>query len=232
MSRFEVDEALLEERPSIQVNDIFESQIANAATTSPAPRTKSPGQSKNYLEFVGLVEKAIRAQETAQNVPSSRAVKFSWDRLDDDIESEVITASLTRREPGKFAQGAPFEGSVKHLRPILREVIDDEDNPGYRIAVLGRWFDNLVRFTCWAQTNQEAMERAFWLEKLMEDYKWFFIQSGVQRVYFWSQEEVTIDNDGNKLYGRSLTYYVKTEEITTLSEKTIETVSIELGVGI
>ena len=100
------------------------------------------------------------------------------------MDLETISIRLVRREPGRFSEGRPYEGDVRNLRPILRQVYDDPENPGYKRAEMGYWYDNTVRFTCWARTNKEADARALWFEALMEDYKWFYRLRGVNRVLF------------------------------------------------
>jgi hypothetical protein len=215
MPKYEVPEELLDPNVRISVEHIFNNQIERSLDSS---SSTAPGRARNYYEFLTLVEKALEDYQTRTPIlPISRKLKMSWE-------------SVVKRKPGAFSQGAPFEGSVKNLRPVLREHREDPDNPGYRTAVLGKWFDNSVRFTCWAQTNKEAIQRSFWFEKFMEKYTWFFVASGVPRVLFMEQEEEVIDNDGNKIYGRSLVYFVKTEEITLISEKELEEIVVSLSV--
>lgn len=229
MSRFDPPKELLNSGPKITVvTQAFESQVEKAEQS---PKGTTPGRAKNYFEFLQLVNKALNDYQTRENIIDNQRLRLAWEREDDIADTQSISVTITRREPGTFSQGAPFEGSVRNLRPVLREYKNDPDNPGYRIAVYGKWYDNLVKFTCWASTNAEAIRRSFWFEEFMEKYTWFFVISGVPRVLFMSQEEeVTVDNDGNKLYGRSLIYYVKTEKITTVSEKQLEEIYVSLSV--
>lgn len=227
MTRYSVPDGLAESPTRIRVANLFEKEVSLAQELG---RVTAPGQAKNYFEFLELVNTALVDYQQREGKTESNRIHLTWDKVDDSTQTEVITISLVKREPGRFAQGAPFEGSTKNLRPILRENKKDPENPGYRIAIMGKWYDNLIKFTCWAQTNKEAIERAFWFEEFMEKYTWFFVASGVPRVLFWEQKEETIDNNGNKLYGRSLTYYVKTEDISTISEKELEEIAISLNV--
>jgi len=227
MSKYEIPAELTDPNTRIRVEQIFNQKVERAQDAS---RSVAPGQARNYFDFLSILEKALDDYQTRiPIVPVDRKLKMSWERVDDLSETETVTVSVVKRVPGAFSQGAPFEGSTKNLRPILREHRIDPDNPGYRIAVFGKWFDNLIRFTCWAQTNKEAIQRAFWFEDFMEKYSWFFVASGVPRVIFMEQEEQVIDNDGNKIYGRSLVYFVKTEEITEISEKELEEIVITLS---
>lgn len=232
-TRFDIPKELTEPEPRIRVNvnNIMEG-LLHESQEVPQGRSVTPGQSKNYFEFLELVEQAIQDYENRQDSPFNRKVQLSWERPNLPDETERITISLEERSPGAFAEGAPMEGKVKNLRPFLREKKQSINDPGYLTAVFGKWYDNLIGFTAWAQTNKEAIERAFWLEDFMERYTWFFRASGVGRVLFYSQkEDEFIDNDGQKLYGRRLTYFVRTERITTVDEKTLENIYLNLSVG-
>ena len=232
--RFKLSDETLEEDNEfirVQVHQIMGSLLQEAQEI-PRGRSVTPGQSKTYFQFLELVEKAIRDYESRQRTPFNREVQMSWERPNKAEETERITISLEERTPGAFSEGAPGEGKVKNWRPILREKRQSIENPGYLTAIFGKWYDNLIGFTAWAQTNKEAIERAFWFEDLMEKYTWFFRASGVGRVLFYSQKEDEFtDNDGQKLYGRRLTYFVRTEKITTIDEKTLEQVYLNLSVG-
>ncbi len=220
---------LLVDNRKVKVNQIFESLRENSS--NPLARSKSPGTTKNYFEFCELVEKAVRDYE--RKTKTVTPVTFSWEKPDITESTERITISLVKREPGTVSQGAPLEGGTRNLKPIFREAMPDPDAPGYKKLILGKWYDNVIKFTCWSQTNKEAMMRAFWFEDLMDKYSWFFVQSGVSRVIFMGQEEdKTIDNQGKKLYGRSLLFFVRTEELVTYSEKEIEEIHLNLVVSL
>jgi len=233
-SRFKLPDSLTadEQRIRVNVSQIMGSLVEGAQDVTQG-RSVTPGQSKNYFEFLELVHKAIEDYQNRQKPPFNRRVNLSWERPNLKEETERITISLEERMPGAFSEGAPREGKIKNLRPILREKRQSETDPGYLTAIFGKWYDNLIGFTTWAQTNKEAIERAFWFEDFMEKYTWFFRASGVGRVLFYSQKEDEFtDNDGQRLYGRRLTYFVRTERITTIDEKTLENIYLNLSVGL
>jgi hypothetical protein len=226
---------LTQEQIRMLVNMQFQGQINRAQEIE---KSRAPGVAKNLNEFYGLVKEAIDHREAQENKIDDAKVCYTQDFADVEQHLEGITFSLIRREPGRFSEGAPFEGSVKNLRSILREIKDDPNNPGYKIATFGKWYDNVVRFTCWARTNSEANKRALWFEDLMEDYAWFFTVRGVPRVIFWSRDRDVMEDTTqstasttNKYYGRPLDFYVKTERIRNLSEKTLEKLIINVNVS-
>lgn len=224
MSRFDVPDDLKTNPYRITVQQTFNGVIESAEKL----RSVTPGNTKNYFEFCELLEKALRDYQT--RLAETTRVDLVWEKPDEITEKqEIVSINLVKRSPGQLDQGAPFEGSVKQLRPILRETKSDSDSPGYRKAILGKWHDNLIRFTCWAQTNKEAIARAFWFEEFVDKYTWFFRASGVGRVIYWGQEEdETVNNSGKKLYGRPILYFVRTEELTQVSEKEIEQIYLNL----
>ena len=191
--------------------------------------SRTPRLHKSLNEFYGLVKDAIEHAEASQNIIEDRKVHFTEEDVDSDIKTETITFSLVRREPGAFSRGAPFEGKIKNLRPILREIRDDPESPQHKIFVYGYLHDNVVRFTMWAKTNKTANARALWFESLMLEYSWFFAMSGVGKVLFIGRDEdISIrDDKGQKLYGRPLNYFVKTEDITTAKETIIRKILVK-----
>jgi hypothetical protein len=112
-----------------------------------------------------------------------------------------------------------------------REEGDDKENPGYRYVIKGYWYDNLVRFTCWARSNKAANARAEWFEQLMQEYSWWYALQGVNRVLFWDRgSDIVSVVDGNKWYGRPIDFFVRTEKLRVFSEKELEQILIRLDV--
>jgi hypothetical protein len=225
-----LDDELSEPRPTVIVQQVFE-DLVDVSTVLAPPRTKSLSQAKSLLEFYELVGQAIDNYESRAGTSSDNRVIFTEEEPDTGAGTETITFSVARREPGAFAQGAPMKGAHKNLRPIFRETLDDPNNPGYRITTLGYWYDNIVRFTCWARTNKVANARAEWFEALMEEYSWWFKLQGVDRVLFHGRNtDIVATVSGNKWYGRPLDYFVRTEKVRAFREKTIEEILVKYKV--
>lgn len=209
----------------IEVREVFNNQFGR--NVPPADRTIGPA--KSLTEFYELVSRAISDYESRAGTPIKYHVNFTEEDPDQENETETITFRLMKREPGAFSQGAPFEGEIKNLRPILREKGNDPENPDYQFAVTGYWYDNLIRFTCWARTNKQANKRACWFEDFMEDYTWWFRLQGVSRILFWGRgEDETVTIDNNKWYGRPLNFFVRTEKIRVFEEKKLEQILVNL----
>jgi len=225
-----LSEDLSEEKVKFLVKQGF-NEMASSAQQVDSGRSKTLGQAKSLLEFYDLVDQAIEMHEDRAGVPEQYKVNFTQEEPDFSSETETITFSLSKREPGCFSQGAPFQGQVRNLRAMLREVVDDPENPGYRQLITGYWYENIVQFTCWAKTNKKANSRARWFEDLMEEYAWWFTMQGVSRVIYWGQEAdlVAVVNE-NKWYGRPINFFVKTEKLRVFQEKKMEEILLKLAV--
>jgi hypothetical protein len=195
-------------------------------------RLVSGGAAKNIKEFFDLVEEALSDHQDTLEVSTDNRVSLLYhtERLELDITTETIGAELTKREPGSMGRQAPFDGP-RNLKPLLRDSVDDPENPGYKLLVLGYIHDNMTEFTCWAKTNKEAMARALWFEEFMEQYIWFFEYQGVGKVIYWGQGKDLIysKKNGNILHGRPVRYYVRTETITQKSQKKMEDLIIKVN---
>lgn len=228
-----LDDELTEEEQRIIVQQAFEFVKGDPAQrrTPTGSRSVTPGKAKSLLEFYDLVRQAIVDAETRAGVSEDNRIRFTEEEPDINSQTETIAFSLLKRVPGQFAQGPPFGAEHQNLRPILREEGKDPNVPGYRFAVTGYWYDNLVRFTCWARTNKAANARAEWFENLMEEYTWWFRLQGVSRVIFWGRDaDIVTDVDDNRWYGRPINFFVKTEKVRVFSEKTLEEIFIKLKV--
>lgn len=190
-------------------------------------KTRTPGPAKNILEVMDLIKSAVEDYEERVHATEDSKIHITYEQPDKPTNLEALTIKLIRREPGMFGQGSAFENNTRQLKPLLREEIEDRENPGYKRAIMGQFYDNVLRLTCWARTNKTANDRSLWLETVMEEYVWFFAHSGVNRfLYYGRGPEETITVDGEKIYGRCLDYFVRTEKIITISQKELECIVV------
>lgn len=216
-----------------QVKVIIETQFSNISENAVRiDRTVTPGKTKDIVEVAELIEKAIRDYETRLHTTEEGKVNLVYERPEKDFDGETIAISFAVRAPGAIGQGGPMESKTKNLRPVLREIRDDPDNPGYKRMVLGYYYDNVIRLTCWARTNKVANTRAIWLENLMEEYTWWFVYSGVNRIFYdgW-KTPVVLDINNQRYFGRPIDFFVRTEKLINVSQKTLEEIYIRLALG-
>lgn len=230
-----LNEELTDQDPHIvvqRVTDLWINRTIADQNASQFPRSKTLGKAKSLLDFYDLVRQAIDDYETRKSASTQSKIFFTEEEPDAESTKETIAFSLVKRQPGGFGQGAPFECGIKNLKPILREIGADLDNPTYRTFVMGYWHDNIVRFTSWARTNKAANTRASWFEGLMEEYNWWFVLQGMKRVIYWGQgSDLVLDIKNNRWYGRPIDYYVQTETLRTYSEKELEHILISQDIG-
>lgn len=225
-----LDPKLLKTTSGIKV--VASNQFQGLINRAERPRTTTPGAAKDIIEVMDLIQNAILDCEKRTRTTTDGKIDVVFEYPTKAIDVETISISFQQRVPGGFGQGAPMESSTHNRKAILREVVDDEDNPGYKRAVFGYLYDNVLRLTAWARTNKAANARAIWIETLMDEYMWYFVHSGVNRILFegWQKSEV-LDIGDNTFYGRPIEYYVKTEKITTVSQKTLEDIMINLAIS-
>lgn len=217
------------ERLRIIVETQFDRIVSNAVKSLP---TQTPLPAKTIVEVMDVIDKVIKDFQVRERATEDSKIKVLYKKPDKLIELESITMEVTKRQPGMFGQGRPWENDTRNLRPLLRQEIEDPDNPGYKRAVLGYFHDNELTLTCWARTAKQANERALWLEDLMEDYSWFFVYSGVNRLIYQGRgAEQVQDIQDNKIYGRPIKYFVRTEKLRAISQKEIEEIVIRLSIG-
>lgn len=226
-----LDEELTEDNIKVIVNHVYEITVTQDSSLD--QKTRTVKEAKSLREVYDLIKQVVDDLQRRANTPENYKVTVTEEEPDTKAVTEIITWSLVDRQPGAFGQGAPLEAKVRNQRPVLREEIDDPNNPGYKLGTLGYWHDNIIRLTCWAQTNKAANARAEWLEKLLDEYSWFFKVQGVDRFLFLRRHSdimKTIEN--NKWYGRPIDYFVRTETLRVFSEKTIEQILIDVSVKI
>lgn len=224
-------DALLEESETFKIVAQREFQRL-VETATRVERTRTPRPAKNIVQVMELIQQAFLDYEARTNASEEAKIRVTYEKPDTDQDLETISICLAQRDPGMFAQGSPMSGGtkVKNRRPLLRDILDDPDNPGYKRAVFGFFYDNIVRLTCWARTAKVANERALWVEDVMEEYTWFFVFSGANRVlYDGRRAEVVHDIKGNRFYGRPVDYFVRTEKLRNVSQKVLEQICVQMS---
>jgi len=224
---------LTEDKVRIYTKYVYDAEI-EAKDFLGLPKDRTPRPAKSVSGVYSVVKDIVDNYEKRANTPVSNQVFFTEEELDERItegklQKEIITFSLMKQEPGAFSQGAPFEGRVKNMKPIFREEVDDPANPGFRLTTYGYWYDNILRFTCWAQTNKAANARVEWFQAMIEQYAWYLKTEGVDRFLFWGRtEDIVAQINNDKWYGRPLDYFVRTETLSMFSEKAIEEILLSV----
>jgi hypothetical protein len=213
----------------VQLLQDFEQQ--NEQFIGRGERAKMPQPAKSLDDFIALTKESIEAKEHVDNTPEENKILFTAEYPPTELETVTVSYSLLRREPASTSGGRHFNQQRQEWKPHVREIIDDPNNPGYKLIILGQKFENIVQFIIWAKTNKEANKRATWFEDLMREYAWFIKYKGVNEFYMLERgEDIILDIDQQRVVGRPFHFYVRTEKLTYLSEPTIRRVMLELGI--
>ena len=127
-----VDADLIKVRPAVTLeSETLFYEMVNGSTDV---RDRAPFQAKNIIETTDLIKTAIQDYEKRIGANEDAKVTVLWGHPDKEAQLEAISFSLIKRAPGLFSQGSPDDmgkpGKVKNRTPILRELIDDIEDPG------------------------------------------------------------------------------------------------------
>lgn len=184
--------------------------------------------------FFDLVKTVVDEQQVNDEIDEDKKIKLLHDFQPQAMEMEVITHSVIKREPASMSKGGPFNQGTVEYKPRVRGIEDDPAKPGYRTIILGQKMENIVGFTCWAKTNKQADYRVRWLEKTMREWTWYIRYNGIDDCFFVGQDEdfmLTTDLPENRLMGRRLRYYVRTESYAYLLEPVVKRIIIKYGLA-
>jgi len=234
-----------EEQAKVIVYDQFQQQIAAGGGLNAIDKSRSPGVAQSLYPridsegnrqpgVIGVIRLIIADAQQKEGTVVPQRVMFTEEYPDFKNPRESIVFSVEKSVVGSVGRG-PFStsGGVRPPRPMLRQIADDDENPGYQLAVFGYLFDSIIRLTCFAQTNKEANARVEWLQRTMRNYEFYPAWAGVKHFAFWErQSDFVLEENKEKLYGRPLDFAVQHEEVKVLRQKTLERLIIRSGLAL
>jgi len=143
-----------------------------------------------------------------------------------DTYDRVITWDVMRREDGTLGK-SPFSGT-KQKRPALREEvpITRDDGTKYVREIYGKFYDNLLRFDCFAPTATEAHDTLIKFERMLENHAMFFENQGVSKfLYHGRTSPLYLENA--RYHTKACIFYVRTEEMWYRDEDTIKKIELQ-----
>lgn len=201
----------------------------------------STGESYKVSQFVDEAAKKVElsgfsppGSSDTLEIEESNSIRFTPAYPPKEVTlqdwRDTITYKVSKRQPGSISPH-PFE-QKKEIKPRLREIIRDKDNPGHHIFVQGQWFDNLIQFDCWAQTNHKADQLISWFEDFLFKYTWVWKKNGVQEILYWERTiDETITKWKNNIVNRTLFYYFRTEKITVIRTNEYSQIDLQISVS-
>ena len=186
----------------------------NSSKMTGDDRLRSTGTTATYPEFIKLVDKLIELT----NKSRERQITFTQYRGNDsrdDIPLPLVTHRVYRRVP-------------QEIKPRPREPINDPENEGRAINVMGQKFDYTVELTIIDSDYSTADETMHEIEDLLSIYAGFLKKQGVSEIRF--SEQLTDDAVNNKesFYCIKLRYTVVLERITLMSDVKIQQIIAQI----
>lgn len=228
------DANLLDEPRQVKIvgKGVYDGLISAAKSRGPIPNaTKAPYAPRSLADFPAVLRGVLTAAQTQTHVIDGSDVILTTDNVDFEATrsgKHVISLSLKKREPAGAGNGKPFNQEFKNYVPTLREQYTDPEDEGYKVAVFGKFYDNLVCMSIATTSSHEADVRASWLEDVIESYEWYFNQRGIKIIFLRRNEDKLQTVNDNKIYIRPLEFYVRTEKLRKVSQKVLEELVINI----
>jgi len=202
------------------------------------PAVDLPGFYEIVSEIIEDYQDRTDVTEQSQVIFSEEDPKFLSEQQTHTMYTEHITYKLCERLPGKVSAGRHGAGrgstdGRREWKPRLRRIERDPDDILKVELVMGQFYDNVVEFSCWAQSNKAANARALWFEDLMSSYRWYFKLRGVAEVYFIERlEDNAYDGElgANVLKCRKLRFFVKTDRTFSYKQTVLRSMIVKVGV--
>lgn len=153
--------------------------------------------------------------------------------LPTEDESNALRYSIMKRTHASHEQGAHPHSGRMNYKWILRDILEDKENPGYGVLVYEAQFDNTIQFTSWSKNYRDANRFAVKFEGLMDTYQYIFKQKGLLNFrYIARDDDLYREKSNYSLYGCPLRYFIRTNAIKLVHEKLLEEIAIELTTSI
>lgn len=142
-----------------------------------------------------------------------------------DYGNEVITFKVVERKPGMMnTKGTSRpQRKAKYSYEYL-----DPNMPNKVVTVETRPVDHVIEFNCWAVNNKLANKRAIWLEKLLINTAFVFVENGAER-FFWKERKsdtyVTVGNQ--RIFSRPVHFFLRFREFDARAYSTLRSFFIE-----
>lgn len=156
---------------------------------------------------------------------------FTSEYLDDkSSDRDIITYEILRKKPASLAANAqPFEGT-RQWRPMLRGI---EKNKITGVLEIHQQVltDNLVRFTAYSTSVEQAHKLANFLENFFAKYHWFLRQF-VPVICLEGRTSDSRISGGHgplRYYPIYIDFFIRTAEIYKLSENELKEIEVQIN---
>ena len=176
--------------------------------------------------FFELASKVIKNAQ--KNIKENKEIKLIEEYPPEtlyDYGNEVITFRVIERKPGMMDK----KGSSRPQRKSMYSYeYLDQNSPNQVITVETRPVDHIIEFNCWAVNNKLANKTAIWLEKLLINTAFVFVENGAER-FFWKERKsdtyVTVGNQ--RIFSRPIHFFLRFRELDAKAYSTLRSFFIE-----
>ena len=120
----------------------------------------------------------------------------------------TVAYSLDRREPASQTR-APFSGSRHRKYTPVKEGYPFENNESKYLELV-KQFDNRVRFSCMANTQQTAWELVSWFELFMDKTEGLIKAGGIQQLWYLASQNIDYSYEQDRIFRTDVFYYIRT----------------------
>lgn len=146
----------------------------------------------------------------------------------EETEACQIRFQLQKRTFGIFNQQSKPHDGVRAVKPILIDILEDIDHPGYKVLAYAQFFDNSIEFTSWSKNYRDANRGAIMIERFFQFYEPIFKMKGLQLIRYNERGTDQLRESGTyALHGAPVRYYIRTFQLQLVYEKTLESIVIE-----
>ena len=181
----------------------------------------------DYIDFIEIL------QYLFYQVHRDEPIRFTMSRPkgtdSKSIEMPTIVYSLVSKQPGLVGEG------VREIKPRYRQwqrglqpsnCIDNDVSVQYRNQLI----DAEINFTIYASNNEDVYRLANQLRKFIREQMGIFLQMGISRLIWLSEEDNSERIDKDYYISRKLTYLFPYEEIIRIEPPTIDEINMFMDI--
>jgi len=210
----------------IELTDVF----SDITTEKPAPESFDSAKGYDLSDFLEDVMQLFTKYTEATN--DFKDFSFGPERVYDTVapdEGNAIRYSVVNRTIATTTQGNNAHAGRIDYRWRPRGEYADVKNPGYKVTVYEKAFDNTIRFTSWSKNYRDANKMALKFEEIMDLYDKYFKKNGLLLIRYEGRDhDMFNETSGYAMYGCPMIFYVKTNELKLAYDKVIESLKIEI----
>lgn len=178
--------------------------------------------------FFNLASQVIENAQKSSGIKDNQIVKLIEEYPPEnfhDLGNEVISFRLIERKPGMMDKKGKSRPQRKHRYSY--EYLDPNE-PNKVITVETRPVDHIIEFNCWGINNKLVNKRALWLEKLLINTAFVFVENGAER-FFWKERRAdTYTTVGNqRLFYRPIHFFLRFREFDAKAYSTLRSILIK-----